>query len=83
MHRLLRVCALACVLASSSAHAQVDKYQLTEAERTACTPDAERLCAASYPDEDKLMGCMKANKKALSATCAVAFNAGLKRRGLD
>lgn len=83
MHRLPRLCALACVLVFSNADAQADKYQITEAERSACTPDAERLCAAAYPDEDKLMGCMRANRKALSTTCAVAFNAGLKRRGLN
>ena len=70
------VCAAACV----SAHA--DEYQITAAEKAACTPDAERLCLATYPDEGKLMTCLKANRKALSPVCVAAFDAGMKRRGL-
>ena len=45
--------------------------------------DAERLCADSYPDEQQLLGCMKAHRSSLTNICKVAFNAGLKRRHLD
>ena len=87
MHRrlpsVLVLASCAVVLASVRGEAaQTDRYKITAAERAACTPDAERLCIDAYPDEDKLMGCMKANRTALSPTCGAAFDAGLKKRGL-
>ena len=83
MSRLASLWAFAIVLALSQAHAQTGKYQITEAEKAACTPDAEKLCSAAYPDEDKLLSCMKANRRALTSECRVAFDAGLKKRGLN
>ena len=59
-----------------------DPFRITDAERAACTLDAERLCAAAYPDERKLLLCLKTNKASLSASCLPVFEAGLKRRGL-
>ena len=59
-----------------------DPFHITDAERAACTQDAERLCADTYPDERKLLVCLKANKTSLSATCRPIFDAGLKKRGL-
>ena len=70
---------LACSV--SAAHA-ADKYHVTEQERAACTDDAARLCSSAFPDEDKLLVCMKTNRDALSANCLVAFDAGVKRRRL-
>ena len=70
------------VLCAHEAHAQADPYHITESEKAACTPDAERLCASSYPDEAKLLGCMESNKASLSPPCLVVFNAGVKRRRL-
>ena len=67
---------------SCLAQAQTDKYHVTTAERAACTPDAMRLCAQTYPDEDRLFACMKQNRDALSQTCRTAFDAGIKRRRL-
>lgn len=68
--------------APAVAYGQADPYHITEKEKAACTPDAERLCASSYPDERKLLACMEANKASLSSGCLVVFNAGIKRRHL-
>ena len=83
MHRRIP-CLFAIVLAFAThgANAQGDKYQITAEEKAACTPDAMRLCSAAYPDEDKLMSCLKTNRASLSAQCAAVFKAGLKERGL-
>ena len=62
--------------------AQGDKYRITDAEKAACTPDAVRLCSQTYPDEDRLLACMKQNREALSQPCRVALDAGVKRRRL-
>lgn len=64
------------------AHAQDRSYHITEAEKAACTSDAERFCSGTYPDESKLLTCMTANQQSLSAGCAVVFKAGKKERGL-
>lgn len=66
--------------AVSLAHA--DKFHVTAAEKAACSVDAARLCASSFPDEDKLLSCMKDNRSALSTACLVAFDTGVKRRHL-
>lgn len=64
------------------ADAQERSYHITEAEKAACTSDAQRFCSAAYPDEGKLLTCMTANERSLSAGCAVVFKAGKKERGL-
>ena len=67
---------------TTCANAQADKYHVTTAEKLACISYAERFCIAAYPDEDKLVGCMRANRTALSDECGAAFDTGMKRRGL-
>ncbi len=62
------------------ASAQSDPYQITSAEKAACTADAIRLCAGSYPDEGQLLACMASNRASLSSGCLVVFDAGLRRR---
>ena len=81
---------VAPLLLCSSLHAQTlpspaqqpDKYRVTAQEKAACTSDAIRLCMHTYPDEDKLLACMKQNRDGLTATCRIAFDAGVKRRKL-
>ena len=68
--------------ASTPARAQSDPYRITEAEKAACTGDAARLCADTYPDEGKLLVCMETNKSSLTPSCLVVFDAGVKRRRL-
>ncbi len=59
-----------------------DQFHVTDREKAACTEDAVRLCMSTYPDEGKLLSCMKANRASLSPTCLAAFDAGVKRRHL-
>lgn len=75
---------LALVMAAGPAVATpLDKYRITPEEHAACDSDAVVLCAFTYPDEDRLIGCMKTNLRKLSDTCSAAFVAGLKRRHLS
>ena len=73
---------LLLLLATTGMSAAEDKFHVTASEKMACTSDAVRLCLGAYPDEDKLLTCMKLNRNALSDTCRVAFDAGIKRRRL-
>ena len=59
-----------------------DRYHVTDQEKAACTEDAARLCISAYPDEEKLLSCMKENRSSLSPVCLKAFDAGVKRRHL-
>ncbi len=59
-----------------------DRYHVTDQEKAACTEDAARLCISAYPDEGKLLSCMKTNRASLSPACLTAFDAGVKRRHL-
>ena len=58
------------------------RFHVTDAEKAACTSDAVRFCYGTYPDEIKLLSCMKQNRSQLSDTCRVAFDIGVKRRRL-
>ena len=73
---------IALGLTSQAALAGKDKYKVTNAEKAACTADAIRLCMSAYPNEEKLLACMKENRESLSDTCRVAFDAGVRRRHL-
>ena len=66
----------------SPAFASTDKFHVTDAEKAACTSDAVRFCYGTYPDEIKLLSCMKQNRAQLSDSCRVAFDTGVKRRRL-
>jgi hypothetical protein len=57
-----------------------DKYNITVAEHAACDNDAIALCSDAYPDQDKMLMCMRAKTRDLSSGCRIAFEAGLKRR---
>ena len=72
---------LAVAVAVGPAHA-IGKLNITAEEHLACDGDAERLCMSAYPDEMKLLACMKANRLQLTPVCLTAFDAGMKRRHL-
>lgn len=74
------VCLLA--LAPGPVAAQDDGFHITAAEKAACTSDAIRFCAYTYPSEGRLLVCMRSNRSNLSASCRPVFEAGLRRRGL-
>lgn len=74
--------ALALILLPGIALSATDKFRVTAAEKAACGEDAARLCISAYPDEDKLLRCMKQNRTSLTPACLVAFDAGVRRRRL-
>ena len=77
------ILAFTCIAGLPSvASAQEDHFHATAAEKAACTADATRLCAYTWPDEDKLVACMKTNESSLGPTCLPVFKAGIRRRGL-
>ena len=81
--RLTLVCNLLTIVsAPAAAAAAADVFHITDAEKAACTQDAERLCSSAYPDGQQLLACLKANRAALGPACRPVFDAGLKRRGL-
>ena len=67
----------------ASRAAPEDPYRITAREKAACTNDAIRFCAFTYPDTAKLLDCMKTNRSSLSPMCLSAFDAGLKRRHMN
>ena len=81
MLRMVTLVLLAGCISPAMADAG-DQFHVTDAEKAACTSDAVRFCYGTYPDETKLLSCMKQNRSQLSNTCRVAFDAGVKRRRL-
>lgn len=73
---------LSGVAAVHSGLAAENKYHITPEEQAACQDDATVLCSYAYPDEDKLLECMRKNRSQLSEVCLRAFDAGLRRRHL-
>jgi hypothetical protein len=48
-------------------------FEVSEAQKEACTPDAFRLCGAYIPDSDRVAACMQANVANLSPPCKAVF----------
>ena len=46
----------------------------TDAERSACTADAFRLCVALIPNQSAVIACLKSKRSQLSPTCRQLFN---------
>ena len=69
---LIGTAVLATVLATSSA----GFAQGTSEQRSACTGDAFRYCAAEIPNVPKITACMKANYSRLSPACKAAVAKG-------
>ena len=65
-----------------AASAAPDKFGITAEEHAACDADAISLCADTYPNEDKLLACMRASRSRLSPECLSVFTVGMKRRHL-
>lgn len=47
---------------------------LRDRQKAACADDAQRLCSAMIPDEDRVTVCMKAKKSQVSAKCLKMWN---------
>lgn len=48
----------------------------TPEQRTACAPDAFRLCAGYIPDPTRVEQCLRQNKSDLSDACRSVFEQG-------
>ena len=79
---VVALCASFLGTVSAKAEQAVDRFQITAEEMSACGSDAIELCSSAYPDEQKLLYCMKLNRVSLSATCRPVFDAGVRRRHL-
>lgn len=62
--KLSTVLAALALLAAAPASAEV-----TAAQRSACTPDAWRLCASEIPNVAGITACLRREKASLSAGC--------------
>jgi hypothetical protein len=80
--RLWAAGALTLTLAGQALAQTDNKYNISQAEVSACQIDAVRLCSGALPDQDQLVACMKKNRASLGADCGRAFDAGMKRRHL-
>ena len=68
---MLKVAVLSIALIgglSSVAFAQQNRG--SQADQSACEPDVHRLCDQFIPNEDKIVQCLKAERKRLSPACA-------------
>jgi hypothetical protein len=61
------------LVAAFSLTAVASAQAVTAEQRSACTPDAIRLCSSEIPDVAKVTACMKANQANLGARCRAAF----------
>ena len=65
----LSIAAAAAFLCATSAFANLD----TPDQRTACAPDAFRLCAGYIPDPTKVEQCLRQNRSDLTDACRSVF----------
>lgn len=76
------VAVIAIAFSPQRSVAAQDKYNVTPEEHAACDDDAARLCSDAYPDQDKLVACMRVNRSDLSRGCRPVFESGMRRRHL-
>jgi hypothetical protein len=51
----------------------VSRAEFTAEQRSACTPDAFRLCASEIPNVPAITACMRKNRANLSPACKAVF----------
>jgi hypothetical protein len=74
LSRAARRAALALALgAPLAASLPAQAFEVTEAQKEACTPDAFRLCSAAIPDADRVAACIAANVRNLSPACRAVY----------
>lgn len=64
--RAVALSAAAMMLALSTSPGSA---QGTAEDRSACIPDAFRLCSAAIPDADRVIACLKTERVKLSTAC--------------
>jgi Cysteine rich repeat len=70
------VLAGALSLGAAVAQAQEKNYRGSKEDREACTPDVHRLCGYAIPDENRIVACLKRNRRNLSPACRRVFSRG-------
>lgn len=67
---------IACTAAIAAALATyaTASFAFTAEQRSACTPDAFRLCSSEIPNVDGITACMRKQKSSLSAACKAVFD---------
>jgi len=70
---MLRTASLIVILSLAGAPPAL---AVSQAARTACTPDAKRLCASVIHDTAKRQACMRAHASQLSKACLDALHKG-------
>jgi len=71
MNRFVKITALALgtMLLASNASFAFNANSGSADDRSACTPDAFRLCGSAIPDANRVAACLKASGKKLSPAC--------------
>jgi cysteine rich repeat protein len=64
---------IACAAFVVVAIAPLSAIAYTQADASACTSDAMRLCQKAIPDEGRVSECLYQHKRQLSPPCSVVF----------
>jgi len=67
-------------LALTFASLPVAAQQWTPQQRSACEPDAMRLCNQYIPDVQRVSACMSAYRRYLSPTCRAVLYGGQRKK---
>ena len=67
--KIALILAVAAALSSSA----TASFAFTSEQRSACTPDAFRLCSSEIPNIDGITACMRKQKANLSPACKAVF----------
>ena len=69
----ITIWAISIALIWASAGWAADKYHITPQEHAACDTDVISLCSYEFPDQDKVIDCMRTKVGQLSAVCLPVF----------
>ena len=78
------ICVVGMAIAwATTGWAATDKYHITPEEHAACDDDVISLCGSEFPDQDKVIDCMRTKVGQLSAVCLPVFKEGMRKRHLQ
>lgn len=70
----IRTIACTAAVAAALASFATSSFAFTAQQRSACTPDAFRLCSSEIPNIDGITACMRKQKASLSPACKAVFD---------
>jgi hypothetical protein len=73
LSNILRVACIAFAVAVSLLSTTAVSAEFNAEQRSACTPDAFRLCASEIPNVPAITACMRKNRANLSPACKAVF----------